>query len=146
MKFEYVLFAIIAAAILLAAYFPSMYMIIPKGPSTAHEGQINEAHAALLQKYIDSGKYRCCLKEACHYCMFKKRSEKDEAICDCLDDVVEGRFPCGECAGEILEGKGNYYLRSYFAKSLASEMGEDSYPMLKRLMQEKYGISPEEQA
>ncbi|MFH0927214.1 MAG: hypothetical protein V1822_01410, partial [Candidatus Micrarchaeota archaeon] len=81
-----------------------------------------------------------------HYCLDNRKAGENGVLCDCLDAVVLGYFPCGECAGEILEGHGNYYLREYFAKSLSSEMGTDSYPALKQLMYEKYGIKPDEQA
>ncbi len=67
---------------------------------------------------IKEGKYRCCLKEPCSYCL-------EHGECDCLDSVMEGNPPCGECLGELIEGEGNPYLdkeliRSAISKALAS--------------------------
>ena len=52
---------------------------------------------------IKEGKYRCCLKEPCSYCL-------EHGECDCIDSVMEGKAPCGECLGELIEGEGNPYL------------------------------------
>ena len=87
--------------------------------------------------------YRCCLKNSCTYCIEKTPEHGEEASCDCLKDVVEGKHPCGECIGEIVEGHGNPYLSKYFAKAIADETGHED--VLKQIIFEKYGTPVEDQ-
>ncbi len=57
---------------------------------------------------ISAGEYRCCLESPCSYCLLKYGN------CDCLDEVINGEVPCGECLGEIMEGEGNKLLKDRF--------------------------------
>ena len=91
------------------------------------------------------GDYACCLEKACTYCIEKTPGHGEGATCSCLEDVVEGRHPCGECIGEIMEGHGNKFLAKYFAKAIAEEMGEEYITTLRQMMTDKYDISIEEQ-
>lgn len=88
---------------------------------------------------ISHGKYKCCIEKPCNYCLIKYQE------CDCMDEVVNGESPCGECIGEILEGEGNPYLAEYFARSIAKEIGSKYLEMLKQIIFEKYGKPVEEQ-
>jgi|SRR3989344_6352858 len=88
---------------------------------------------------IKKGKYQCCLKDPCNYCLIK------EGECDCLEEIVNGESPCGECIGEILEGNGNKYLRKYFAEAISEKIGGDYKDEIKIIISEKYGIPVEEQ-
>ena len=38
---------------------------------------------------------------------------------------MNGKHPCGECIGEIMEGKGNALIAEYFATAIAEEVGVD---------------------
>jgi hypothetical protein len=99
----------------------------------------------IISHHKANGDYRCCLEKACTYCIEKSPGHGEGATCDCLSDVVEGRHPCGECIGEILEGHGNKYLSKYFASSIAEEVGQEHLPTLKKIISQKYNIDPEEQ-
>lgn len=91
------------------------------------------------------GDYRCCLEKPCTYCIEKTPGHGEGATCDCLEDVVLGRHPCGECIGEILEGHGNPYLSRYFARAIAEEVGEQHINTLRQIVYEKYGTPIDEQ-
>lgn len=93
----------------------------------------------MIHNQINGGNYACCLEQPCSYC-FKKEGE-----CDCLEEVLNGEHPCGECMGEILEGKGNKFLAKYFASALADELGNDHKNSLQQIIFEKYQIPIEEQ-
>lgn len=99
----------------------------------------------MIGKLIMDGKYRCCLQRPCTYCIEKTPGHGEGATCDCLADVVNGKHPCGECIGEILEGHGNPYLAEYFAVAIAEEVGEKHLGTLHQIISEKYGIPIEEQ-
>ena len=86
---------------------------------------------------IAGGLYKCCLTDPCSYCLVK------DGKCDCLEEVMNGETPCGECVGEILEGEGNRLIAPYFAQALSDKLGEKD--AMKRIISEKYGISEEEQ-
>jgi hypothetical protein len=94
---------------------------------------------------INQEDYACCLDKPCTYCIEKTPGHGEGPTCRCLDDVVEGRNPCGECIGEILEGHGNRFLAKYFASAIAEEVGEDYTDTLKEIISDKYDISVEEQ-
>lgn len=94
---------------------------------------------------LSEGKYKCCLEKPCTYCIEKTPGHGEGASCTCLEDVVNGKHPCGECIGEIMEGHGNPYLSKYFARAIAEEMGKGHLPSLKQMMLEKYGTPVEEQ-
>lgn len=89
--------------------------------------------------------YRCCLEKPCIYCIEKTPGHGEGAACDCLGDLVQGKHPCGECIGEILEGHGNPLLAEYFAEALAEEVGFEYKEMLQKIIEDKYGLPIEEQ-
>ncbi len=91
-----------------------------------------------ILELIKQGKYRCCLEKPCRYCFYKNNPDENGRLCNCLDEVVAGEAPCGECLGEILEGEGNHLLKEYFPNSLADELGKENLPFIKRLLQKKY--------
>jgi len=103
--------------------------------------QKDDMHKGML---ADSD-YRCCLEKPCVYCIEKTPGHGEGATCSCLEDVVEGRHPCGECIGEILEGHGNKFLSKYFAQSIAEEVGEEHIETLKQIISQKYEIDIENQ-
>ena len=94
---------------------------------------------------LPQGNYQCCLEKPCTYCIEKSPGHGKGATCSCLEDIVNGVHPCGECIGEILEGHGNKFLAKYFAKAIAEEVGEQYSDSLKEIISEKYGISVGEQ-
>lgn len=89
---------------------------------------------------ISKGEYKCCLETPCTYCLVKH-----EDSCDCLDDLMVGVHPCGECIGEILEGHGNPLLSEYFATAIAEKVGEQHIDTLKQIIYEKYDMPIENQ-
>lgn len=91
---------------------------------------------SMQKALIAEGKYRCCLKKPCLYCL-------EHGECDCLDRVVNGKAPCGECLGGILEGEGNPFLVQYFASAAAAELGEQHLGTLKNIISEKYNMKIE---
>ena len=97
----------------------------------------------MIGQLISDEQYACCLAKPCTYCLEKTPGHGEGASCRCLDDVVNGRHPCGECIGEILEGHGNPWLAQYFASALAEEVGETHLKTLKSIISEKYSISPD---
>jgi len=101
----------------------------------------NDIHKEMMNQ----GDYSCCLENACTYCIEKTPGHGEGAECHCLEDIMNGEHPCGECIGEIMEGHGNPYLAKYFAKAIAEEMGEHHTDHLKEMMAEKYDIPVEEQ-
>ena len=86
------------------------------------------------------GKYRCCLEKPCTYCIEKTPGHGEGAVCDCLKDIIEGKHPCGECIGEILEGHGNPLLAEYFARAIAEEVGEQHLETIQQIIYEKYDM------
>ncbi len=99
---------------------------------------------AIITKMKDKGQYRCCLKKLCIYCI-EADNHGDKATCECLNEVMKGKHPCGECIGEILEGHGDPNFAKYFAKSIAHEVGEKYIETLKQIISDKYKISIDEQ-
>lgn len=99
----------------------------------------------MIHEQIQEGDYACCLKNPCAYCLEKTPGHGEGATCDCLADVVNGRHPCGECIGEILEGHGNPFLAEYFARAIAQEVGEKFYTPLTEIISDKYDISMDKQ-
>jgi len=99
----------------------------------------------ITSNLLASGRYTCCLTIPCSYCIAKTPGHGEGATCDCLEDIVNGQHPCGECIGEILEGHGNKYLSKYFAKSISEEVGEEYLSTLRDIIKDKYDISIEEQ-
>jgi len=134
----------------LLSFFAGMYLV-PANTSHDEMGMDEMRDDFILKKtniqkeMLSKGQYRCCLEKACTYCIEKTPKHGEGASCSCLEDVVEGRHPCGECIGEILEGHGNRFLAKYFAKSIAEEVGEENISSLKQIISQKYDISIEEQ-
>ena len=91
------------------------------------------------------GDYACCLGTPCTYCIEKTPGHGEGASCHCLDDIMNGEHPCGECIGEILEGHGNKLISMYFATAIAEEVGIQYLDTIKQIIAEKYDISIEEQ-
>ena len=87
--------------------------------------------------------YKCCLEKPCVYCIEKTPGHGEGAACTCLEDVINGVHPCGECIGEILEGHGNPLISEYFAKAIAEKTGE--FEAIQKIIEEKYGMPIEQQ-
>lgn len=112
----------------------------------AHQREHFVAHKdAMISEQIMHGDYACCLEKPCTYCIEKTPGHGEGATCDCLSDVINGRHPCGECIGEILEGHGNPFLAKFFARSIIEEVGEKYSTAITGIISDKYGISTEEQ-
>ncbi|MBU0598258.1 hypothetical protein KKF61_04695 [Patescibacteria group bacterium] len=92
----------------------------------------------MINELLDEGEYQCCLEKPCAYCLEKTPGHGEGASCHCLEDVVNGEHPCGECMGEILEGHGNPHLTEYFAESIAEEVGEEHMEDIQQIIDEKY--------
>lgn len=95
----------------------------------------------MQKEMLAGGDYKCCLEKPCVYCIEKTPGHGEGATCSCLEDVVNGVHPCGECIGEILEGHGNRFLAKYFAKALAEEVGEEHIGTLRKIISQKYEIT-----
>jgi len=94
---------------------------------------------------IDAGDYACCLEKPCNTCASLTPYHGEGASCTCLEDLVNGVAPCGECTGGILAGRGNKYLAQYFATSIADEVGSEHLDSLKQIVQDKYDLPVDKQ-
>lgn len=94
---------------------------------------------SIQQELMPNHQYRCCLEKPCTYCIEKSPGHGEGAVCNCLEDIVNGKHPCGECIGEILEGHGNPYLKEYFAEAIAEEVGMQHFATIQEIIDEKYG-------
>lgn len=103
--------------------------------------ELKTRQQSIITHLIDQGQYACCLETPCAYCL----SELEKLGCDCLEEVIEGRHPCGECIGEILEGHGNRFLAPYFARAIAQEVGRQYVDTLRQIISEKYKLAVDEQ-
>ncbi|MFC1614990.1 hypothetical protein ACFL22_00325 [Patescibacteria group bacterium] len=101
---------------------------------------------AIIEHLIMDGKYKCCLEKPCSYCIEKSPGHGEGATCNCLEDIVNGVHPCGECIGEILEGHGNAYLSEYFALAIAEKVGMEHIDTFRQIIFEKYGTAIEKQS
>lgn len=108
-------------------------------------GHFIEHKHSIISELIMQGDYKCCLEQPCTYCIEKTPGHGEGATCHCLEDVVNGEHPCGECIGEIMEGHGNKFLSIYFARAIAEEMGGQYHEVLKQMMYDKYSIDVEDQ-
>ena len=99
----------------------------------------------MIGEMIADEDYKCCLEKPCAYCIEKTPGHGEGATCKCLEDVMNGVHPCGECIGEIMEGHGNRFISKYFARAIAEEVGLDHLETLKLIMQDKYGVSVADQ-
>jgi hypothetical protein len=120
--------------------------------NSGHHGSMERQRAHFLEyrqkmvsKMIIDKNYACCLTNPCTYCIEKTPEHGEGATCNCLADVVNGRHPCGECIGEILEGHGNHFLAKFFARAIAEEVGNQYYTPLTGIIEDKYGKPAEEQ-
>jgi hypothetical protein len=104
-----------------------------------------EMKSHMVGEMVASEQYKCCLEKPCTYCIEKTPGHGEGATCSCLEDVVNGVHPCGECIGEILEGHGNRFLAKYFASAISEEVGEEHLETLKEIVFKKYDLSFEEQ-
>ncbi len=107
----------------------------------ALSAEVSEGVRAL----IASGRYQCCLQNPCTYCFTDPSHQERALVCDCLEEVVNGEAPCGECLGEILEGKGNPLLAEYFAAAISDSLGEAYLPVLREKIEATYGIPAAQQ-
>ncbi len=94
---------------------------------------------------IADGRYKCCLETPCTYCFTDREHHDNKLVCDCLTDIMNGKAPCGECIGEILEGEGEKLIAEYFATSIAEEMGYEYLDMIQQIIEEKYNIPMSQQ-
>jgi hypothetical protein len=92
----------------------------------------------MQRELLSQGGYKCCLEKPCTYCIEKTPGHGEGAICNCLEDIVNGKHPCGECIGEILEGHGNSYLKEYFALAIAEKVGMNYLEVIESIIEEKY--------
>jgi len=99
----------------------------------------------MQKQMLAGGDYKCCLENPCTYCIEKTPGHGEGASCSCLEDIMNGRHPCGECIGEILEGHGNKFIAKYFAVALAEELGEEHIDTIRQIISQKYEISIENQ-
>ena len=125
------------AALVFAAGIFAGYLIKP-APAAAPAVFSSDAAAwaaaggRLKADLAAGGEYDCCLLKPCSYCLY------EEGECECRRDILEGRPPCGECIGEILEGKGLPELKPFFAKAIAGELGAESEGHLREIINSAY--------
>ncbi len=93
-----------------------------------------------ITNLIAEGRYKCCLENPCSYCFTDEEHQDRELVCGCLENIMNGKHPCGECIGEIMEGKGNELIAEYFATAIAEEVGVEHLGTLQQIITEKYGI------
>ena len=134
--------------ILVVASFSIGYSISPMGEMNMDERRENlvEEKESMKMEMLALGDYSCCLENPCSYCLEKTPGHGEGATCNCLEEVVSGVHPCGECIGEILEGHGNVFLAPYFAVAIAEKVGMQHLATLQAIISEKYGISIDEQS
>lgn len=98
-----------------------------------------------IKNLLAEGRYKCCMKEPCFRCFSKSGNLEKELVCDCLVDVMNGKHPCGECIGEILEGEGNPLIAEYFATAITEKFGEQHLETVKQIIAEKYDMLVDKQ-
>lgn len=130
----YGLVIIILAIALIFQYIPSNR---PISMDHMHE-KFNTLKDSFHEEMLSQGKYRCCLEKPCNTCLALTPWHGEGPECDCLEDVINGEAPCGECVGGILAGRGNPYLAEYFPASIAEGVGEQHLDALKQIIAEKY--------
>ena len=148
---------ILSFALLFVGLLTGRYLVAPQTHSHEHHAEHESMHGGeerqmflsmrneMVGEMIAEGNYACCLEKPCTYCIEKTPGHGEGATCNCLEDIMTGNHPCGECIGEILEGHGNRFLAKYFATALAEEVGEEHLARLQSIISEKYGITNEEQ-
>lgn len=126
-------------ALLIVGFTPIGHLHFGSMSMDGHVDDFNTMRMDLTSDLLHEGHYQCCLEKPCVYCLAK------HGECECLEDVLAGKHPCGECIGEILEGHGNEFLAKYFATAIAEKVGEQHTYALKMMISDMYGISVEEQ-
>ena len=147
MKYKEVLAIIIAITIIIVGIPFLFHSIGMSKMSAQHLHNNSDLRVTLaaeqkteIRRLISDGKYRCCLENPCSRCFLEDSEHGDGTACDCLDEVIGGEAPCGECIGEILEGEGNKYLKEYFPEAIAEKIGEEYLDVLESIIDEKYGV------
>ena len=139
-------YAIIVLSILLTASFLVMglmnfgHILMGEMDMEGQRVSFLEQRDSIVNKLIAQGDYACCLATPCTYCIEKTPGHGEGATCSCLEDIVNGRHPCGECIGEILEGHGNKYLKKYFAPAIAEEVGLEHLEVIQKIIDQKYKV------
>ncbi len=98
-----------------------------------------------IKNLLAEGRYKCCITKPCSYCFSDPDHQDEELVCDCLEDLMNGKHPCGECIGEILEGNGNPLISEYFATAIAEKVGESHLLALKQIVADKYDMPVDQQ-
>ncbi len=93
-----------------------------------------------IKNLLTEGRYKCCLSKPCSYCFSDPEKQDKELVCDCLEDIMNGKYPCSECIGEILEGNGNPLISEYFATAISEKLGNNYLPDLKQIIADKYDM------
>ncbi|MFV1917016.1 MAG: hypothetical protein ACC618_00800 [Patescibacteria group bacterium] len=135
---------ILGLSLVLIAGMALGYFIKPAAPSEDHLAMIENKDVAeqrgdwvaladnIRGELAKEGEYNCCIEEPCTYCLY------DEGECQCRQDILDGEHPCGECIGEILEGKGLVELKPYFAKAIAHKVGSQHEGHLQEIIDDMY--------
>ena len=113
--------------------------------STEYNKEVGTEVEEGVKNLIAEGRYKWRLENPCSYCFSDKEHQDRELVCDCLVDIMNGKHPCGECIGEILEGKGNALIAEYFATAIAEEVGTKYLSTIQNIITDKYGIPITEQ-
>ena len=131
------IFLISSMIILIAIVILSTNIVLPHSMEERRNSFVLQKEG-MQHDLMEKGMYRCCLEKPCTYCIEKTPGHGEGAACNCLEDVVNGVHPCGECIGEILEGHGNPYLEEYFAEAIAEEVGMQHLDTIEQIIEEKY--------
>ncbi len=141
---------VLGLALVLIAGMSVGYFIKPSAPSEDHLAMIKNKDVAdqrtdfialadnIKAEMAKQGKYNCCIEKPCTYCIKKTPGHGEGAACECMDNILKGEHPCGECIGEILEGHGEPELRPYFAKAIAHKVGEQHEAHLQEIIDDMY--------
>lgn len=113
--------------------------------STEHNKEVIAEMDEGIKNLLADGKYKCCMLKPCSRCFADPDHHDKELVCDCLVDIMNGKHPCGECLGEILEGNGNPLISEYFATAIAEKIGEDYLLPLKNIIASKYDMPVDQQ-
>ncbi len=108
--------------------------------STEHNKEIITEMDGGIKNLLADGRYKCCMLKPCSRCFSNPDNHDKELVCDCLVDIMNGKHPCGECIGEILEGNGNPLISEYFAIAIAEKVGESHLLSLKKIVADKYDM------
>lgn len=148
---------VLGSALVLIAGMVFGYFIKPTAPQEDHLSALTKQDVAsqrsawisladsIRGQMARNGQYNCCLESPCWYCIYKDPKHGAGAACECRDDVVNGRHPCGECIGEILEGNGLPELKPYYAKAIAEEVGEEHLAHLEDIINDVYAEKSSEE-